>query len=275
MVKSKFFTAARIDDRTTLITGLGGENCYLLEGDERALLIDGLTGVGSLKAFVRELTDLPITMLATHGHVDHCGAAFEYGACLIHPDDIALMYEHGDEQLRFGAVPHEANGARFDINDVIPLRPVRTLPLYDGDVVDLGGRFIEAITVTGHTRGTVVLLDRDMRALFSGDACNNNTLVLGGISSATVEEYHASLKRLATFIPAFDKMLGGHGSEPVPPEIINEGIELTRKVIDRTDEKIAGEFIGIKCLYGAKAEMYKRTDGKIFNIAYTEENIFL
>ena len=59
-MKSKFFTATRVDDRTTLITGLGGENCYLLEGDERSLLIDGLTGVGSLKAFVRELTDLPV-----------------------------------------------------------------------------------------------------------------------------------------------------------------------------------------------------------------------
>ena len=48
-----------------LIAGMGGELCYLVEGTERALLIDGLSGVGSLKAFVRELTELPVTMVIT------------------------------------------------------------------------------------------------------------------------------------------------------------------------------------------------------------------
>ena len=35
----------------------------------RDRLIDGLSGVGSLKAFVRELTDLPVEVVNTHGHV--------------------------------------------------------------------------------------------------------------------------------------------------------------------------------------------------------------
>ena len=52
-MKSKFFTAAKISDYATVIDGMGGERCYLIEGSDRALLIDGLTGVGSLKAFVR------------------------------------------------------------------------------------------------------------------------------------------------------------------------------------------------------------------------------
>ena len=60
---SKFFTAHRIFDNVTQIGGLGGELCYLIEGSEKALLIDGLSGVGSLKAFVRELTDLPVVGL--------------------------------------------------------------------------------------------------------------------------------------------------------------------------------------------------------------------
>ena len=55
-MQNKFFSTDRISDRVTRIHGMGGELCYLIEGDERALLIDGLAGVGSLKAFVRELT---------------------------------------------------------------------------------------------------------------------------------------------------------------------------------------------------------------------------
>lgn len=58
-MESKFFRAEKIYDNVTRIAGLGGEQCYLVEGSEKALLIDGLAGVGSLKAFVRELTDLP------------------------------------------------------------------------------------------------------------------------------------------------------------------------------------------------------------------------
>ena len=62
---SKFFTSRKIFDNVTQIGGLGGELCYLIEGSEKALLIDGLTGVGSLKAFVRECTDLPVTLVLT------------------------------------------------------------------------------------------------------------------------------------------------------------------------------------------------------------------
>ena len=93
-MESKFFKAEKIYDNVTLIAGLGGEQSYLIEGSEKALLIDGLAGVGSLKAFVRELTDLPVTLVNTHGHVDHIGADFEYGEVYIDPADIALLYEH-------------------------------------------------------------------------------------------------------------------------------------------------------------------------------------
>ena len=87
-MESKFFRAEKIYDNVTRIAGLGGEQCYLVEGSEKALLIDGLAGVGSLKAFVRELTDLPVTLVNTHGHVDHIGADFEYGEVYIDPADI-------------------------------------------------------------------------------------------------------------------------------------------------------------------------------------------
>lgn len=117
LILSKFFTSRKIFDNVTQIGGLGGELCYLIEGSEKALLIDGLTGVGSLKAFVRECTDLPVTLVLTHGHVDHAGASFEYGECYVNPADVALLYEHGDIDKRYGFVmgggkPEGAFGAQ-------------------------------------------------------------------------------------------------------------------------------------------------------------------
>ena len=139
---SKFFTSRKIFDNVTQIGGLGGELCYLIEGSEKALLIDGLTGVGSLKAFVRECTDLPVTLVLTHGHVDHAGASFEYGECYVNPADVALLYEHGDIDKRYGFVmgggkPEGAFVPKKE--DVVPPCAVKTLPVQDGDVFDLGG----------------------------------------------------------------------------------------------------------------------------------------
>jgi len=274
MAESKFFTAKVVEEKTTMITGLGMENCYLVEGTERALLIDTLTGVGSLKAFVRELTDLPLTVVNTHGHVDHCGSNFEYGECLIHPDDVRLMYQHSDEKMRMGFVMSMQRGRDIVLTDedVIPSCPIKTFPAYGGDVFDLGGRQIEVIAVPGHTRGTIVLLDRALRIVFSGDACNANTLLID--TGVSIEEYRESLVGFKSFMPAYDKLYGGHGPTFVPASIVDEGIELCSEIIAGTDDADPGNFMNRECLYGKKrVNGFQREDGKICNIAYTKDSI--
>lgn len=277
MHTSRFFKASKIFDNVTLISGLGGEQCYLVEGEKKALLIDGLSGVGSLKSFVRELTDLPVQIVNTHGHVDHCGANFEYGECLIHPADIRLMYDHSDPLMRLNFA---RSGAMFrplpvepTLEDVIPPRAVKTFPVFDGDSLDLGGVTLEVIGVPGHSFGTIVLLDRARRVVYSGDACNANTLLfLEG--SASIEEYRESLLHFKSFQPEFDGMYGGHGPGPVPNTIIDEAIELCEEILKGTDDQIEGASIGRPCLYAkAKDDHFRRLDGKLANISYSRENI--
>ena len=233
-MKTKFFETNKINEYITQIIGLAGEQCYLIEGNDRALLFDGLCGEGSLKSFVRELTDLPVQMVLSHAHPDHCGAVFEYGECYMHPDDMALLYTDfvsgRQERWKFVAeVPEWALPVRTKtrLEDITPGCAVKTYPVYDGDMFDLGGVQMEVIGVPGHTRGSIVLLDRADRLVLSGDAINPNTLMaLPG--AATVEEYKESVLHLKTFQPAFDSLYGGHGPEPVPARI----------VVNRTDEAI-------------------------------------
>ena len=246
--QNKFFKAYRLMEGVTRITGLGFENCYLVEGTDRALLIDGLTGVGSLAAFVRELTDLPVSLALTHGHIDHAGMAWETGECYIHPDDIALVYTRGDPAERLAFVNGTRNGgaprhAFLSLADVPADRPLKTYPIYEGDVFDLGGTRIEVISVPGHTCGTVVFLDRARRILFSGDACNTNTLVnLAG--STTIEEYLESLRHFKTYRSDFDVMYGGHGFGAVPNSIIDDGIQLCEDILAGRDDAIETANIG-------------------------------
>ena len=279
MYESKFFKARRIYDNVTLITGLGGEQSFLIEGSDKALLIDGLSGVGSLKAFVRELTELPVTLVNTHGHVDHIGADFEYKEVYIAPEDIPLMYAHSDMEMRLGFAK---SGAMFaplptepKLSDVTVPGPVKTLPMKNGDIFDLGGVKPEVIAVPGHTRGTVVFLDRDRRIVYSGDACNRNTLVYGE-ESASIEEFKESLLHFKEFQPAFDGLWGGHGGAMEQPEIIDSAIALCDEIMAGTDDAVeAVGFTGKACWYAKeKDQYYRRLDGGTANIAYSKDRIW-
>ena len=277
MGNSKFFESEKLFDNVTVIAGLAGEQCYLVEGSEKALLIDGLSGVGSLKAFVRELTDLPVEVVNTHGHVDHCGANFEFGECRIHPADIRLMYDHSDPERRFGFAMSGARAKAMatppTMADVIPACAVKTYPVYDGDIFDLGGVQLEVIGVPGHSFGTIVLLDRERRVVFSGDACNPNTLLfLPG--STTIEEYRESLLHFKEYQPDFDVMYGGHGRNAVPKAIIDDALELCGEIMAGTDDRMESAYTGRHCYYAKRfTGDFKRLDGGIANIAYALDGI--
>ena len=72
-----------------LIAEPGHVNSYLVEGDERAALIDAGTGIAPLAPVVRRLTDRPVTVVLTHNHFDHVGGAHEFDRVAIHPAGIA------------------------------------------------------------------------------------------------------------------------------------------------------------------------------------------
>ena len=70
-----YFTSEKISDHVTRITNPSVVYSYLVEGDERAVLLDTGCGLGDLKAYVESLTDKPYEVVLTHGHVDHAGGA--------------------------------------------------------------------------------------------------------------------------------------------------------------------------------------------------------
>ena len=291
-MESRFFKTTKIMDGVTAIAGLGGELAYLVEGSERALLIDGLAGVGSLKAFVRELTNLPVSIALTHGHIDHNGAAYEYGECYVHPYDIPMLYpvgeddgqglalsRHSDPKAKYDYVVNgrflqgNANGITMD--DVVKATPMRTWPIVEGDVFDLGGVELEVAEIPGHTNGTVVFLDRARRFVISGDACNMNTLI--GIPGATtIEDYKEALEHFkAKYGDTFDVMYGGHGAGAVPAKIIDDGIKLCDMILKGEDDHVESEHRGRKQILALKrGERYAPENGSLCNIQYAKEKVF-
>ncbi|MDR2103522.1 MAG: MBL fold metallo-hydrolase [Treponema sp.] len=267
-MQSKFFSSRVLAEGTTLIRGTAGENAYLLEGSKYALLIDTLTGAGNLRAYCRELTDLPIHAALTHGHADHSGGCFDFGLCSMHPDDIRFLYDDTTVTHRREHIENSNGGSTFvQWTDLTPPSALRTYPLYDSDSFDLGGRIIDVIHVPGHSLGSLVFLERALRIVFTGDCCNSNTLLyLDG--STSIPDYKKGLLHFKERRQEFDWLWGGHGNDPLPPRVIDEALFLCDKILEGRDDAEERGFYRAPFYFARRKD---KDDGLIANIGYRKD----
>lgn len=281
-MKNKFFEATVIAPGTWKIVGPGKVYSYLVQGNDKALLIDTICGVGQLGAFVRELTDKPLLVASTHGDFDHCGGNFEFDQVYMHPADVQMMYATCSGTMREDYVREQqaryGEPLEFTQADVVQVKPVRCIDIAQGFRFDLGGRDVEVIEAPGHTLGSVCFLDRTQRLLFAGDSCNCNTILIkiDGRTQATVQEYGQGLLNLKAVQDDFDRFLISHGDYCIDKHCIDEAIELCAEIVAGTDDAQPGLFLGTyPGLYGRKRnEKGRRVDGGEANIAYSKDNIF-
>lgn len=216
----------RIDDH-------GGANVWLVEGKDKALLIDTGTGVSDLAACVHSLTRLPVIVVNTHGHPDHAGGDFQFDSVYAHPADIGLIGRFTERQVRESSARRAQEETpeleAFVLKDApgFDLRTVR--PVTDGFLLDLGGRVLEVIETPGHTRGSICLLDAENRLLFAGD--NDNSLVWLFLKDCLpLEDYLAALVKLKAAASRFDTLLPGHGA-PLDAAFLDEQIACCRNIL--------------------------------------------
>jgi len=181
------FTTKVVADGIWYIQDSSGCVMYLVAGQERALLIDTGWGTGDLAAFVKTLTPLPVLVVNTHGHRDHTSGNGQFAEVYIHTADLPLVEEPD----------------------------TRLIPIYDGYVFDLGDREIRVIGVPGHSPGSICLLDKKARVLFSGDSPRPGPIWMHFETCLTIYELHRSFLRLRTFADDFDIIAPAHG-EPQP-----------------------------------------------------------
>ena len=73
-------------------------NAFLIEGEEKAALVDTGCGIGDLAGEVRALTDKPLIILLTHTHFDHDGGVFEFPGVPVYVNP--LDGEHAEKITR-------------------------------------------------------------------------------------------------------------------------------------------------------------------------------
>lgn len=199
-----------------LIDDAGDSTCYLLCGEQSALLVDTLNGEEDLKEIVNGLTNLPVTVVNTHGHCDHIGGNIFFDEAWIHPADEALAREHfgfmAEGFSRFGKTPC----------------PFRYLSI--GQVFDLGGVTAEVVPLFGHTHGSVGLLCREKRLLFTGDGMNPHIWMQleESLPIRVLEESLLHVKQ--HFYGEYDRVLFGHARDYLDKSILESLLKGCREL---------------------------------------------
>lgn len=164
---------------------------YLIEGSERALLIDTGWGADNFIELVNGLTRKKVAVALTHMHGDHTRHAGRFEPVYLHGDDIALLRAQ----------------------EKCPPWVERARPLSDGSLIDLGGLEVEVLAVPGHTPGSVAFADAAHGALFTGDAIGSGVGVWMQVGTAIpLRAYQRGLRHFLARVAPFGPLayLGGH-----------------------------------------------------------------
>lgn len=196
----------------------GGVRFFLLTGKNKALLIDSGMQIHNAKEIAQQLTSLPVELLNTHADLDHIGSNAEF----------ELFYMNSAEASNYYNTQRKTGNF---------------IPIEGGDIIDLGGRRLEIISIPGHTPGSIAVLDIENRVLYSGDTLQDGTIFMFGVQRE-MHAYVQSLKKLEAFQDRFDRIYPSHGTIPVKPDLISQLYQSTLDIlagnVDATDAEFHG-----------------------------------
>lgn len=234
------YSSIIVEEKVWHISDYRGDSFYLIVGDKKAILFDTGMGTGDLKGYIQSLTSKPVEVIISHAHWDHIMQADQFEKVFINYKDIEII---------------ELFNMDIDYSNFLDIK--------DGEIIDLGKRKLEVIEVPGHTPGSIVLLDKENKLLFSGDAlgAGHTWMQLPGCLSLRV--YLENLYKLLRRINEFEKIYNGHlayrDMVAFPSSYLYDLIKAVEKVING---ELAGEpypygnFGGLYVTYGTATLVY-------------------
>lgn len=187
-------------NRQVLPLGLAGANCYMLENETAALVIDPGAYSYEVKEFLEQNKEKQRIILITHAHFDHIGGAKRLA------DETGVKIAIGEDDA------YVLSDCKANLSDMFRahLQPFTAdIILHDGEEYFLGNIKIKAIATPGHTVGGMCFFIDG--ALYSGDTlfCENigRTDFPGGDFNILIK----SIDKLYAQLDGATKVFPGHG----------------------------------------------------------------
>ena len=198
----------QLTDHSYRLTEGGLFGTFLVSGEERALQVDAGGGFGDLRGTVDGLVDVPVTLLLSHSHWDHMGAAHQFENVRIHDrertadgqvttDVVTNDFGYGPEdfiadwQATGQSFPDRFDAEAFEIPPATGVGPAEP-----GETVDLGGRELELVGVPGHSPGQLAVLDRADGVLYGADVLHREHDLYIHFDGCDIHEYVETLQRV-------------------------------------------------------------------------------
>lgn len=218
-----WFTVEQVDQDTCIISEYRHweeTHCYLLNGTQRSLLIDTGLGICNISEVISQLTDKPITAIATHIHWDHIGGHKYYPDFYAHEAELDWLnggFPQPLETIRGYVTDRCELPKDFHIDEYVFFQGKPTKVLYGGEHIDLGGRMVDVIHTPGHAPGHMCFWETERGYLFTGDLAYKGMLT-AWFPSTDPDTYLKSIETVAA-LPA-EKVFPAHHSLDMQPEIL-------------------------------------------------------
>ncbi len=265
---------------TESLDGMGDSWMYLVDGPEKAMLVDTSFGLGDLKGLVDQLTGgKEVIVVNTHGHFDHAYGNAQFGRAYCHEyeeSSLANQDEHIWDYL-FEEGTGRGIWAEFDRNDLITFKPYEIIPCKDGYTFDLGGGHeVELVFLGGHTAGEAGFLDKKERIFFAGDDIVSMRVMVGGPHPgvpygqyATVEAFRNNLRKLSKRLDEFDAVFPGHFVTDLENTTITSMLEACEAVCeDPHGNATCAEKTG-------RGVRYSRYVNGLGTLSYTDNSVYM
>ena len=226
-----YFTVYKYNENLYQIKDALGSLITLVIGSEKALVFDTGYGIGDLKKEISEITDKPLIVVNSHGHMDHSCGNYQFDKVLIDKRDLELCKKHNSVPWRIRNI----NSAKrmnvlpenFDEQLYISKNEGNLDFINIGDKIDLGNLQLEVVNMEGHTTGSIGLYIKDWKLMLVSDAtCPFIWIFLE--ESTTVSVYVKMLEEVLKL--DFDNFLVGHGARMFPRQKMIDFYEVAKNI---------------------------------------------
>jgi glyoxylase-like metal-dependent hydrolase (beta-lactamase superfamily II) len=200
-----------------IVVGRLQTNCYILQSDSRALVVDPGDEPERILQFLSDIAVKPTQIVATHTHFDHVLGVNAIRAklkvqFLIHQDDLSML-----ESLQSRV--HEIMGFN------VPPPPKVDQFLKDGESIAFGGDQVRVIHTPGHSPGSISLAGQGF--VLTGDALFNQSIGRTDLPGGDLDTLVRSITERLFTLDDDTIVYPGHGPET-----------------SIGDEKLANPFVG-------------------------------
>lgn len=246
----------------------------LIEGKDKAILLDTGNGVGNLKEYVDKLTDKPYEVWLTHSHFDHVDGVGWWDKAYLNAKDFDTFVAKTKEERLPRILERVYPDATVD--ELAPKFEGQLIPYKNGDIIDLGGTTLQVVEVSGHTPGCSMFLMIEDRIMIYGDAVGRKS---GLWSTSTASDLVKSLKYLQTFDDKYDRIIRLHHGLWWQKGFADEVLECAENIVAGTDarQELPYNLFPNEVMYAAaecdlEDPEFPRKDGKTGNVFYFLRN---